>query len=78
MSSALRLITPTFKAAAKQPWAVRLSSTSSHSNGSHMPFSYANKRAFTIKYLSFVGLGFAIPWVAIGLHWYRPGGILNP
>ncbi|KAJ3732433.1 hypothetical protein DFJ43DRAFT_1073952 [Lentinula guzmanii] len=44
----------------------------------HLPFNFLNKRAFTYKFVSFLGLGFALPWVAVGWIWYRPGGFKNP
>ncbi|KAJ3919911.1 hypothetical protein F5877DRAFT_77617 [Lentinula edodes] len=49
-----------------------------HTEVTHLPFDYLNKRAFTYKFVSFLGLGFALPWVAIGWIWYRPGGLKNP
>ncbi|KIK66742.1 hypothetical protein GYMLUDRAFT_37867 [Collybiopsis luxurians FD-317 M1] len=49
-----------------------------HSVVRHMPFDYLDKRAFTYKFITFVGLGFALPWVAVGWIWYRPGGFKNP
>ncbi|KAJ3889056.1 hypothetical protein C8J55DRAFT_564745 [Lentinula edodes] len=49
-----------------------------HTEVKHLPFDYLNKRAFTYKFVSFLGLGFALPWVAIGWIWYRPGGLKNP
>ncbi|KAJ3762758.1 hypothetical protein EV360DRAFT_34987, partial [Lentinula raphanica] len=37
----------------------------------HLPFNYLNKRAFTYKFVSYLGLGFALPWVAVGWIWYE-------
>ncbi|KAE9398800.1 hypothetical protein BT96DRAFT_994504 [Gymnopus androsaceus JB14] len=45
---------------------------------SHLPFDFTNKRAFTYKFIAYLGFGFALPWVAIGWIWYRPGGLKNP
>ncbi|KAF9052559.1 hypothetical protein BDP27DRAFT_1275742 [Rhodocollybia butyracea] len=37
----------------------------------HLPFNYLNKRAFTYKFVAFLGFGFALPWVAVGWIWYN-------
>ncbi|KAF9003036.1 hypothetical protein BDQ17DRAFT_1356518 [Cyathus striatus] len=44
---------------------------------SHMPFDYSNKRTFAVKASVYMGLGFAIPFVAIWWTWNKPGGIHN-
>ncbi|KAF9255199.1 hypothetical protein L218DRAFT_884650, partial [Marasmius fiardii PR-910] len=44
----------------------------------HLPFDPTNKRAFTIKFLTILGTGFAVPFVAIYWSWHRPGGLKNP
>ncbi|KAJ4477481.1 hypothetical protein J3R30DRAFT_223396 [Lentinula aciculospora] len=49
-----------------------------HTEVNHLPFNYLNKRAFTYKFVTYLGLGFALPWVAVGWIWYRPGGFKNP
>ncbi|GJE94094.1 Cytochrome C oxidase subunit VIIc [Phanerochaete sordida] len=35
-----------------------------HAHPAHMPFGFGNKAAFRAKYLTFVGFGFALPFVA--------------
>ncbi|KAJ3711989.1 hypothetical protein C8R42DRAFT_728301 [Lentinula raphanica] len=42
-----------------------------HTEVNHLPFNYLNKRAFTYKFVSYLGLGFALPWVAVGWIWYE-------
>ncbi|KIP04180.1 hypothetical protein PHLGIDRAFT_120920 [Phlebiopsis gigantea 11061_1 CR5-6] len=37
-----------------------------HAAPPHLPFSFGNRNAFRAKYLAFVGLGFALPFVAAG------------
>ncbi|KAK7437613.1 hypothetical protein VKT23_018512 [Stygiomarasmius scandens] len=49
-----------------------------HTNTEHMPFNYLNKRAFTRKYIAYLGAGFALPWIAVWWTWHRPGGFKNP
>ncbi|KAG7452900.1 uncharacterized protein BT62DRAFT_925442 [Guyanagaster necrorhizus] len=49
-----------------------------HTHVDHLPFNYLNKKSFTIKYWSYLGAGFALPWIAVAWRWYRPGGIKNP
>ncbi|KAF5353114.1 hypothetical protein D9758_008785 [Tetrapyrgos nigripes] len=49
-----------------------------HTNTDHLPFNYLNKRAFTIKFIAYLGVGFALPWVAIWWIWHRPNGFKNP
>ncbi|KAG9128170.1 hypothetical protein FRC07_003999 [Ceratobasidium sp. 392] len=34
--------------------------------GNNTPFSYQNKAAFAVKVFTFLGAGFAIPFVAVG------------
>ncbi|KAI0317332.1 hypothetical protein OF83DRAFT_1172068 [Amylostereum chailletii] len=41
-----------------------------------MPFDYSNRRTFAIKYLSFVGLGLALPFVAVNYQLWK-GGAFN-
>ncbi|KAF9488556.1 hypothetical protein BDN71DRAFT_1457062 [Pleurotus eryngii] len=53
----------------------RYASTSGHR---HLPFSYSNRRAFALKYFTFVATGFSIPFIAIWWSWNKPGGIHNP
>ncbi|KAF7311276.1 hypothetical protein MKEN_01029200 [Mycena kentingensis (nom. inval.)] len=44
----------------------------------NIPFDYSNRRNFAIKCLSYMGFGFALPFVAVGWQWYKPGGFKNP
>ncbi|KAJ6616845.1 hypothetical protein B0H10DRAFT_2035933, partial [Mycena sp. CBHHK59/15] len=43
----------------------------------NMPFDYSNSRKFAIKFFAFTGFGFALPFVAVGWQWYKPGGYKN-
>ncbi|KAF9052318.1 hypothetical protein BDZ89DRAFT_1056676 [Hymenopellis radicata] len=49
-----------------------------HTSVEHLPFNYLNKKAFTYKFVAYLGFGFALPWVAVGWQWYKPGGFKNP
>ncbi|CAK5278455.1 unnamed protein product [Mycena citricolor] len=49
-----------------------------HADYQHIPFSYANKTAFAAKCVAYLGLGFSLPFVALGWQWYKPGGFKNP
>ncbi|KAJ6596142.1 hypothetical protein DFH09DRAFT_1134201 [Mycena vulgaris] len=44
----------------------------------NMPFDYSNQRRFAIKCVAYMGFGFALPFVAVGWQWYKPGGYKNP
>nr|GAT50831.1 predicted protein [Mycena chlorophos] len=44
----------------------------------NIPFDTSNRRALAIKCLSYMGFGFALPFVAVGWQWYKPGGYKNP
>ncbi|KAF8154530.1 hypothetical protein B0H34DRAFT_716892 [Crassisporium funariophilum] len=41
------------------------------------PFSTKNKKALAVKFLAYMGTGFAIPFIAVWWHWNRPGGLNN-
>ncbi|KAJ7124361.1 hypothetical protein C8R44DRAFT_783376 [Mycena epipterygia] len=43
----------------------------------NMPFDYSSRRKFAMKCLAYMGFGFALPFVAVGWQWYRPGGYKN-
>ncbi|KIY61713.1 hypothetical protein CYLTODRAFT_427389 [Cylindrobasidium torrendii FP15055 ss-10] len=45
-----------------------------HTNHNHLPFNHLNKSAFKYKFFSYMGVGFALPFIAIGWQWYKPGG----
>ncbi|KAJ7058334.1 hypothetical protein C8F01DRAFT_1147901, partial [Mycena amicta] len=40
----------------------------------NIPFDTSNRRAWAIKCVSYMGFGFALPFVAVGWQWYKPGG----
>ncbi|KAJ7500030.1 hypothetical protein FB451DRAFT_1207268 [Mycena latifolia] len=44
----------------------------------NMPFDYSNRRRFAVKCIAYMGFGFALPFVAVGWQWYKPGGYKNP
>ncbi|KAJ7351455.1 hypothetical protein DFH08DRAFT_860549 [Mycena albidolilacea] len=44
----------------------------------NIPFDYSNRRTFAIKCIAYMGFGFALPFVAVGWQWYKPGGYKNP
>ncbi|KAK7053620.1 hypothetical protein R3P38DRAFT_2851281 [Favolaschia claudopus] len=44
----------------------------------NMPFDYSNRRRFAAKCIAYMGFGFALPFVAVGWQWYKPGGYKNP
>ncbi|KAJ8096223.1 hypothetical protein PM082_011352 [Marasmius tenuissimus] len=54
---------------------IRHAHTATHG---HLPFDASNSRAFTTKFLSYVGVGFALPFVAVYWGWHKPGGLKNP
>ncbi|KAJ7151908.1 hypothetical protein C8R43DRAFT_1004633 [Mycena crocata] len=43
----------------------------------NIPFDYSNKRRFAAKCIAYMGFGFALPFVAVGWQWYKPGGYKN-
>ncbi|KAJ7249776.1 hypothetical protein B0H12DRAFT_1121699 [Mycena haematopus] len=44
----------------------------------NMPFDYSSRKTFAAKCLAYMGFGFALPFVAVGWQWYKPGGYKNP
>ncbi|KAJ7619854.1 hypothetical protein DFH06DRAFT_1341935 [Mycena polygramma] len=44
----------------------------------NIPFDYSNRRRFAAKCVAYMGFGFALPFVAVGWQWYKPGGYKNP
>ncbi|KAJ7067690.1 hypothetical protein B0H15DRAFT_871992 [Mycena belliarum] len=44
----------------------------------NVPFDYSNRRRWAAKCLAYMGFGFALPFVAVGWQWYKPGGYKNP
>ncbi|KAF9263180.1 hypothetical protein L218DRAFT_959484 [Marasmius fiardii PR-910] len=53
-------------------------SVHTYATPSHLPFDPTNKRAFAMKFIAYVGTGFALPFVATYWLWHRPGGLKNP
>ncbi|THU96587.1 hypothetical protein K435DRAFT_778489 [Dendrothele bispora CBS 962.96] len=43
-----------------------------------MPFNYLDTGAFTKRFIAYLGVGFALPWIAVWWTWHRPGGFKNP
>ncbi|EIN04089.1 hypothetical protein PUNSTDRAFT_55690 [Punctularia strigosozonata HHB-11173 SS5] len=39
-----------------------------------VPFGYRNKKAFRIKYVAYLGTGFALPFVAVGYQLHNWAG----
>ncbi|KAJ7173058.1 hypothetical protein C8R43DRAFT_1119861 [Mycena crocata] len=52
--------------------------THGHAEYQHLPFSTENKAAFAVKFISYLSLGFALPFIATAWQWYKPGGFKNP
>ncbi|KAJ7617897.1 hypothetical protein FB45DRAFT_1034130 [Roridomyces roridus] len=43
----------------------------------HIPFDYSNRTGLAVKMAAYLGFGFALPFVAVGWQWYKPGGYKN-
>ncbi|KAJ6506173.1 hypothetical protein C8R47DRAFT_1209376 [Mycena vitilis] len=71
-----------FSAIHRQPFYIAQGSrrmAHAHASEYHnIPFDYSNRRRFAAKCVAYMGFGFALPFVAVGWQWYKPGGYKNP
>ncbi|KAJ7668950.1 hypothetical protein B0H17DRAFT_1209832 [Mycena rosella] len=83
MSFLTRSAVPTLRAAAIQRTPTSLPSSGRRmahhaAEYNNMPFDYSSRRRFAMKCVAYMGFGFALPFVAVGWQWYKPGGYKNP
>ncbi|KAJ7747437.1 hypothetical protein DFH07DRAFT_831101 [Mycena maculata] len=82
MTSLARSAIPTLRAIRIPPstlrWSRRRMTHTHAAEYNNVPFDYSNSRTFAIKCAAYMGFGFALPFVAVGWQWYKPGGYKNP